>query len=537
MPGLNRAIKVLLVDDEEKTRNLIKLLVDWEELGFILAGEASSGQEGLHMLEDVQPDLIITDIKMPYMNGLEFSKLVKQQYPEKKIIILSAYEDFAFAQQGIQLGISDYLLKPIKREKLKIALLTVRSVIDGESDVLQEYVRMKEQLTNYRSVMQEKFLNEMLLDRPAREIEQKMSYFSMEELKNYVQVAVVACREEYPEFSGEKKIIYDMVGEDIVNNYFQSIPGVYVFTDQMENIVIANTDQGLSLQCSCEEIKNIISAKMMRNVSVGIGTACSGIHGLAKSYQEACEALKYCIIYGDKVVLYFKDVSVMESGTKNRENCLSDIEFFVRAGLREEATQAIHRNLEQQPLEAIEDINAVRVNGINLITLLVNIASDMKLPFDSGEFSKLYADIITANSVSQMEACLISVASRLIASVQSVRKKKNSKLVDKILKYIDENMSDPALGLSSLSAHFYLNPSYLSRTFKQQVGYTVVEYLTKQRIERAKELLKNDSLMAYEIGETVGIPEPNYFGKCFKKYEGCSIQEYRKRLEFSALSH
>jgi two-component system response regulator YesN len=129
-----------------------------------------------------------------------------------------------------------------------------------------------------------------------------------------------------------------------------------------------------------------------------------------------------------------------------------------------------------------------------------------------------------------MESALIEFADRLVASVQNTRKKKNSRLVDNIIKFIDEHMADPTLGLSSLSAYFYSNPSYLSRTFKQQVGYTVVEYLTMQRIEKAKSLIKKENKMAYEIGEAVGIPEPNYFGKCFKKYAGCSIQEYRKKI-------
>jgi len=271
------------------------MLVDWEALGFVLVGEASSGQEGLHMLEEVQPDLILTDIKMPFMDGLQFAKLVLQQYPGTKIIILSAYEDFGYAQQSIQIGAADYLLKPMKREKLQSALQNIQSKIDEELDVQQEYANMKEQLTTYRSTMQEKFLNELLhIDRPSIDVEQKIQYFSMESIKKYVQVAVVACREKSPELSGEKKIIYDMMGADIAKNYFQDKPSAYVFTDQMENIVIANTDEALPLQYDCEELKNRISAKMQRNVSVGIGTACAETYGLMRSYQEACEALKYC---------------------------------------------------------------------------------------------------------------------------------------------------------------------------------------------------------------------------------------------------
>lgn len=532
MPELNRLIKVLLVDDEDKTRELLKLLIDWEALGFVVAGEASSGQEGLQMLEEVRPDLILTDIKMPFMDGLQFAKLALRQCPGTKVIILTAYEDFGYAQQSIQIGVSDFLLKPIKREKLKSALQIIRSKIDEDLNIQQEYSHMQEQLIMYRSNMQEKFLNELLLtEKPNVEIEKKIHFFSMDRIVDYVQAAVVACREECPELSSEKKIIYDMVGADIVKHYFQNNPAVYVFTDQMENIVIANTDKTLQLQSVCEEIKNRISSKMQRNVSVGIGTVCEGLHGLTESYKEACEALKYCIIYGDKIVLSYRDVSVINSGSSRREGCLADIEFFVRAGLQEETIEAIHRNLAEQPLEDIEDINAVKVASINIITLLINIASELQIPVSSQKFATLYSDIISMNNFVRIESCLIDMAENLTAAVQTVRRKKNNRQIEKILQYMDKNLSDPALGLSSLSSQFYLNPSYLSRTFKRQVGSTIVEYLTVKRIKKAKEMLRIRDQLAYEIGCAVGIPDPNYFGKCFKKYVGCSIQEYRKQIE------
>jgi two-component system response regulator YesN len=184
-------------------------------------------------------------------------------------------------------------------------------------------------------------------------------------------------------------------------------------------------------------------------------------------------------------------------------------------------------------LEAIEDKNAVKVNCINIVTLLINIASDMQLPFESERIASLHADITAMSSISQVEDHLIDFAENIVMGIQNARREKNNTLIDKVLSYINEHMADSTLGLSSLSAQFYTNSSYLSRTFKHKVGYTVVEYLTMQRIKKAKMLLKEGDKMAYEIGEAVGIPDPNYFGKCFKKYAGCSIQEYRKRIELN----
>jgi Bacterial regulatory helix-turn-helix proteins, AraC family. len=139
-------------------------------------------------------------------------------------------------------------------------------------------------------------------------------------------------------------------------------------------------------------------------------------------------------------------------------------------------------------------------------------------------------EIINLKDISEIEKRLIQTANELTETTRKIRKKKSCQQITMVMEYINEHLSDPTLGLASLSAHFYLNPSYLSRTFKHQVGSSIVEYLTDLRIRKAKELLQNTDKMAYEIGAEVGIPDPNYFGKCFKKYAGCSIQEFRKRI-------
>lgn len=530
MTALNRPIKVFLVDDEEKTRKLLKLLIDWEKLGFRISGEASSGQEGLYLLEEIQPDLIITDVRMPYMDGLQFSKLALQMYPNVKIIILTAYEDFSCAQQSIQIGVSDFLLKPIKRDNLMTALNSVVQKIEEEMDMRQEYSHVQEQLGKMQESLKEKFLGEMLVaNSPNEELRQKMQYFSMECMENQVQAAVITLQDESAKLNGEKRILYSLAGADLVRQYFQGNAQIYVFTDHLGNIVIADADVSYPFEAEMEKLKDILSAKLFNRISAGVGTVCTGLHGLAKSYREACEALKYCIIYGDKIVLSYKDVSLSESSSETREKGLEEIEFFVRAGLRKETSEAVRRSLVQQPLEAIEDINAIKVKSINIVTLLLNIATEMHFPLASQKYAKLYQEVISFDKISQIESELSKTAENLASEIQNVRKKKSGQQIATIMEYIDEHLSDPALGLSSLSSHFFINPSYLSRTFKHQTGTTIVEYLTTRRIRKAQELLQNTDRLAYEIGAEVGIPDPNYFGKCFKKYTGYSIQEFRKK--------
>lgn len=532
MTGLSRPIKVMLVDDEENTRKLLKLLVNWEDLGFTISGEASSGQEALHMMDEIRPDLVITDVRMPYMDGLEFSKLALQVYPNLKIIVLTAYEDFSSAQQSVQMGVSAFLLKPIKRDSLTSALNSIAKKIAEEQDIQQEYAHIQEQLGQMRETLQEKFLSELLIASiPEDELKQKIQYFSLESIEKQVQAAVITLRGEPENMDGEKRILYSIAAIDLVKQFFEDDSQAYVFSDYLGNIVIAYTGSSGSFEIVMERLKNILSSKLPGRVSAGIGTLRNGLHGLPKSYQEACMALKYCIIYGDRIVLSYKDVGTVDPDDTEQDKSLDEIEFLVRAGLQKEAVEAIHRSLVQQSLADIEDINAIRIKSINIITLLFNIATELHVSLPAQEFGKSYMEMISLNNISDIEERLIQTADSLTSATRKIRKKKSGQQIAMVMEYIDEHLSDPTLGLASLSAHFYLNPSYLSRTFKHQAGYSIVEYLTDRRIRKAQELLQGSDKMAYEIGAEVGIPDPNYFGKCFKKYAGCSIQEFKKRAE------
>lgn len=266
----NNFIKILVVDDEENTRKLIEKCINWDELGVHIVGGASSGQEALDMLESITTDIIITDIRMQFMDGLEFSKKVLERYPHIKIIVLTAYEEFEYAKRGIKIGIDDFLLKPIKRSELKESVESLKNKIKTEEMNNEEYIKIK---------------------------------------------------------------------------------------------------------------------------------------------QQSTESLFY---------------------------------------------------------------------------------------FDT------------------------------INSSKGVRAKKVNKVFVEIVEYIQKNISDSELSLSSIANKFYLNPSYLCRVFKQEIGYSFIEYLTKIRIEKAIKLLKETDLKNYEVCEKIGVHDPNYFGKCFKKYTGISVSDFKK---------
>lgn len=526
-------IKVMLVDDEENTRNLLKLILDWESLGFEITGEASSGQEGLNLMEELKPDLVISDIRMPFMDGLEFAGLVSENYPAVKVIILTAYEEFEYAKRGIKMGISDFLLKPVKRAEIKESVENIRNKIMSEQINREEYERVRKRLKESLPFMREKFLNELLFSRfQPSDINERLEYYGLTGICKYFQIAVVSQGKYSKEQDAEDDMVREILYLDAIKQYFKSDSGVAVFPDFNRNAVIINTQREINLFECCEHIKTLVLNKLKCNVSAGVGNCHSDVNQLQLGYKEAVEALNYKLIYGNNLVISYSDICIQKDNSQKAEIKVDteEILFFIRAGLNEKVHELIDGKFEEISGITSTNSNEVRVFAISLITSILNTISEFDL--NSSDFftsvSELYSDILGLSNIPEIKEYIIAVSERITCRIKLLRESRKNSLMDKVISYIEENIQNADLTLTSLAANFYINPSYLSRTFKQHTGFNFVEYLTRLRIQKAIEYFDKYDRMAYEVAESVGIPDPNYFGKCFKKYTGYSVNDYKK---------
>jgi Response regulator containing CheY-like receiver domain and AraC-type DNA-binding domain len=516
---------MLIVDDEENTRNLIKKCIDWEEIGIHIAGEASSGQEALDIIETINVDIIITDIRMQFMDGLEFSKKATERYPHIKIIVCTAYEEFEYAKQGIKIGINDFLLKPIKRSELRESVESLKNKIETERVSRAEYIKLKERLSENFAYLKEKFLND-LIQRScfSDDIIDKLLYFSVESLSKYIQIAVIGTShiDNEDSKSEEEAVLLDLACAEIVKKYFQDYKDVYVIIDNSRKIVILNSNSKIDIISSCEHIKDLLINRLNCYVSVGIGNAYKDLKNIKKSYREAFEALYYKLVYGKNQVIYFNDMSIESKGLDIKNEETNELGFYIKAGIDEKVIYIIDKLFQDIYSDPSYNIGQVRVLAINIVTMTFNSITELGLDYemmlDTKEFPYNY--ILKIDNATEIKEYLNNLILNAIKYIKRARAKKVNKVFVEMVEYIQKNISDPELSLSSVANKFYLNPSYLCRVFKQEIGQSFIEYLTKIRIEKAIELFKETDLRNYEVCEKIGVPDPNYFGKCFKKYTG-----------------
>ena len=225
-------LKVFIVDDEHLVRNLLKNCIDWEKIGYKVIGEASNAHEALDLADRLRPDVIFTDIYMPFMDGLEFSKIVFERYPLTKIIVLTGYEEFEYAKKSIKIGIADFLLKPINDDEIRKVALDMKTRIRAERSHRDEYNRMKKQLEEYRPYLKEKLLNSIIQNVfSSEEMKQQLDYFHIRINSDHIQAAAIEV--SFPDNSDktgeEERLLLNIQCLELVSKYFRDDECVNVF--------------------------------------------------------------------------------------------------------------------------------------------------------------------------------------------------------------------------------------------------------------------------------------------------------------------
>jgi two-component system response regulator YesN len=527
------ALKVIIVEDEHLVRDLIKRCINWEEIGMSIVGEASNAYEAFELVDKIVPDIIFTDICMPFIDGLEFSKRVIEKYPHIKIIVLTGHEEFEYAKKSIKVGIADFLLKPINDEEIRKAAVAIKEKIIKENTLSEEYEWLRVQLQKNMPYLRERFFNELLQNSiDITEINEKLSYFGIAVKTDSFQVAVVEVfHEETGEAVGEeKRLLLSMLSFDIIRKFFKEDEGVHVFNDYNQRIVVLCNDDTIDLAECCESIKNMLINRLKCFTSIGIGNPRQGTDHIGLSYKEACDALNYRIIAGKNQVVHYADIVFSQEVQLDiKNNSIDTFSFFLKSGLAEKAEDFIEQLYAGTKGELIT-IEKVRGLACNILSAILNvlIESSIKLGDVFGEDVRPFEAVFKIDTLPEMKEFLKGVAVSAARTINSLQGKKVRKLVQDVQEYIAENFSDCDLSLSEVARKFFVNPSYLSRIFKQETGQTFIEYLMKLRMEKAVKLLGETDMKAYQIAEEVGINDPHYFSICFKKFTGTSVNEYRK---------
>ncbi len=526
--------KLILVDDEEEVRESIKRKVNWEQLGFQVIGTAGNGEEALELAEQEAADVVMTDIKMPFMDGLTLARKLKENYKNTKIVVYSGFDDFEFAREAIHLEVEEYLLKPISSADLAEVFTRIKEILDKEIDERTNTKKLYDYYQKSLPMMQEQVFISLLSGRmyTDKAIALLKSYDIELKASNYGVSVLKADFEELNISPMEEQMWYLSI-LDIVNNYFKELITIksFVFLDKV--IVIALLEEKKTIHellYHMNQICKMAGRVLGIPVSAGVGRPYHHVGKLSISYEEASSALEYRAVVGAVgQAVSIQDVEPNQSGSTTLEHFdIEGILHAIKLGSEEELEKEIKNFVEILKKGKI-GIRQYQFIFTELVTEILKIGRTYEIDADTifGENFDPYLEIKKFNSLDELGEWIFKVGLNIRHSIKKERIDSTRMLVQNAKKYMEEHYSDSNLSVETLCVHLGVSAPYFSTIFKKEAGMTFVAYLTKIRLEHAVELLNHTNEKSYFIAEQVGYTEPNYFSYVFKKQYGVSPTKYR----------
>ncbi|PXV91026.1 two-component system response regulator YesN [Lachnotalea glycerini] len=531
--------KVLLVDDEALIREAISENVRWKEHGFELMGACENGKDAIEKIEQTVPDLLITDICMPYLDGIELTKYVYEKYPVTKVIIISGYDEFEYAKTAVKYKVLEYVLKPVTAFELTELLDKIKEDFDEEAAKKKSLKKIREAYISNLPVLKGRFLNGLMQgSMNAEEIKKKSEDFHIDLSGRYFIVTVVEgdnLREFLKRHHGIKEdlvlfAIYNITEEIVIKN--QS--GITFQNGEDKTIIIFKSDRDEGFRAGifdvCTEIRTALNEYLKLDVTIGIGRTVTSTGALNQSLESAKEMLEYRFLLGGNVVLDARDPGKSKHTTERELSAWTDdILLSIKAGEHAELERVIKSFIQKLRADYVPK-NRIIILFQNIVLSIVNMLDEAGLSdeaFLEGE-NTFINRIYLLNHLKDMEAELIEFCSMISQKMTSEKESYGNKQAVLALDYIDKNYSNSELSLNSVCRYLAISTSYFSSIFKSCTGETFIEALTKKRIEKAKSLMENTALKAYEIAIEVGFSDPHYFSIIFKKHTGLTPTEYTK---------
>ena len=548
-------LKIFLAEDEVVVRETIKRMIPWEELGFELVGEAADGEMALPLLIRQHPDLLITDIKMPFMDGLTLARLAKKEIPGLKVVILSGYDDFNYAKQAIGIGVEDYLLKPITKNALIERLSEIRSRYEHEKTQKEYYEKFQREMQAYEKNSSRDFF-EALVGGSMDMMEvykraEKLGLDIVAEAYN-VLIFTMNCDED---FSGQRDeySLWEAESLELLENLFAGHSSAMLFRSNIFSYGVLLKGQRETIEentrACVDEIRKILSRQDgRREWFLAVGQSVERLSQIQKSYHTASRAFSQRYLY-DENILYYDEMETMEhpGGQAETEdnaylqkvdvNALNPaiLQKFLSNGLQEETENFVKDYfyaIGQEPMESLVFRNYVILN------VRFSVISFIKgLGCDTNEMESADTEEVLAESGKNMESA-IAYAKKMISQAIEIRDQnsgnKNRSILKTAVDFIDSHYMDEEISLNTVANVANVSSNHFSALFSQNMGQTFIEYLTTLRMNKAKELLRCTGMRSSEIAGEIGYKDAHYFSYLFKKTQGMTPSDYRKAREEKA---
>ena len=546
-------LKIFLAEDEVIVRETIKRMIPWEDLGFELVGEAADGEMALPLLLRQKPDLLITDIKMPFMDGLTLAKVAKKEIPGLKVVILSGYDDFNYAKQAINIGVEDYLLKPITKNALIERITEIRSRYEHEKTQKEYYEKFHREMQAYEKNSSRDFFEALVSgSMDMMEIYRRSEKLGLDIVAEAYNVLIFTmnCEED---FSGQREGYSEWEAEslELLEEFFSENTSAMLFRCNIFSYGVLIKGQKETIEentRSCvSEIQRIFDRKeQKRQWFVAAGEPVERLSQIQKSYYSASRAFSQRYLY-DENILYYDEMASMEKKNVTEDdstylqkvdvNALNPaiLQKFLSNGLLEETENFVKDYfyaIGQEPLESLVFRNYVTLNvRFSVMSFLKEIGCDTRtLEQEDTE------DVLSESSKSLENA--IAYAEKIISQAIALRDQnsgnKNRSILKTAVDFIDSHYMEEDMSLNKAANAANVSANHFSALFSQNMGQTFIEYLTNLRMNKAKEYLRCTSMRSSEIAGEIGYKDAHYFSYLFKKTQGMTPSDYRKAREDKA---
>lgn len=533
-------LRVFLVEDESIIRETLRDTVPWAQCGYSFVGEAGDGEIALPLIRHTKPDVLITDIRMPFMDGLALSKLVLQEFPQMKVIIISGYDDFEYAQQAIGLGVERYLLKPITKSMLLSVLDEVRVKIDGERAQQNYMTQFQQEAQDYEQYARRRFFERIV----AGQLSVQQIYERAEELglDLRAQAYTIAFVSVMPERYGVTEAYSEpsaRIRDGLVAHFLKYPEYILLRWNLTTYAVVIKTDSDKISDCIDRCIRTVREQYETYgpepNWYVAVGKPTQRLSMLPACFEEVSRLWAYRHILPAQHVLMAETVSFLTGTGSEHDLAELDVDKVnpaVVTGVLQNASVSEVSSFVDEYIHSLEDalhskpfcqylMLSVRFTAIEFVRSLNVSQTEFLSALDC-------LDMVGQNVTTQdLKRYLTDILLRAVALRDNAAGSQYRSLLKQAVAYIDANYHSEALSLNCVAKEVNISANYLSAVFSQEMGVTFIEYVTGKRMEKARELLRSTDLRSGEVAAAVGYRDPHYFSFLFKKIQGCTPRDYR----------
>ena len=531
------AYTILLVDDESAVREGIRSRTPWEQYNFRVVGEAGNGIEALELVEELKPDVVLTDIRMPYLDGMELIQQIRVSYPATTLVILSGYDEFTYAQQAIHYDVIEYVLKPVSVDDLCQLLKRLGKRLDEDIQRTQDQNRLRKSYQLALPLIREKFLVSLLTKpHPGSDgsliVKAKEYGFNLE--KDEFMVALFET--DHDQDDPLSAMAMFEIAEEVFRKEEETL--VFQFENQVVIIFSAQSHQVSHFDSvfrkqtyrKAEQLHSYLQ-KFNFFVVLGMGNLVHTPSAITHSYHQALKALNYSSAYPEQRLLFIGDLEQLpiEEHIGTIGESIADVILSIKIGSEEQVEQAVGKLFAEQLASfSLDQLQALILKLSSSLEEIAHSYGKTIFSLEEEEGRNLFTEFASLNTLGKMRRYFSRLCLQLRRTIAGQREVSHVQFIQQAKTMIAKHYTEAGFGLDQICEMIGVSPSYFSSTFKKEVGISFVQYLTTLRMDRAKELLIKTEGKTYEIASAVGFTEPNYFSFCFKRHVGSSPSQYRQ---------